>query len=176
MNQGSYKDFEMDSGLANKIGATLVMGKKDSLSMLSNDPGIKSIIKARVASEIGRSKISDEAKEWLENGERGLSSNSIFARLTGINILRSDEHPRDASDLRRCRLLLEAVPEFGHKISMMKDVSPEWSAIASDWNAICAIMDEETPSWREGIGRASLADKRIKELSDKAESLNSKGI
>src|SRR4051812_25887588 len=55
------------------------------------------------------------AIEWLLSGERGVSSESIFAHLTGIPIagrVATNYLPSDAGDLRRCRKLLEVVPSF----------------------------------------------------------------
>lgn len=96
------------------------------------------------------------AAEWLRTGERGISSEAIFSHLTGIPVsgrwgLRA---PQDPSDLRRCRLLLEAVPAFAAELHRMAEVSEEWAAIVARWDGLCTTMDREAPEWRSGLGRA----------------------
>ena len=91
------------------------------------------------------------AIEWLRAGERGMSSEAIFARLTGIPIESEKNHPHDADDLRRCRALLDAVPEFAARLGEMSDVSERWAKLVKVWPRLCAIMDEETAAreaWR----------------------------
>lgn len=96
------------------------------------------------------------AADWLRTGERGISSEAIFSHLSGIPVsgrwgLRA---PQDPSDLRRCRLLLEAVPAFRAELHRMAEVSEEWTALVERWDELCATMDEEAPEWREGRGSA----------------------
>lgn len=47
--------------------------------------------------------LSEAAKKWLESGERGLSSETLFGHLTGIPLVGrwGPHHPADPSDLRR---------------------------------------------------------------------------
>lgn len=96
------------------------------------------------------------AVDWLANGERGNSSEAIFARLTGLPIggSRCTSHPLDPADLRRCRLLLEAVPAFRARLEEVADVSPVWAALVARWDEVCSLMDEEAPDWRDGSGGA----------------------
>jgi len=96
------------------------------------------------------------ASDWLRTGERGISSEAIFSHLTGIPVcghwgLRP---PADPDDLRRCRLLLEAVPAFAAELHRMAEVSEEWAALVERWDKICATMDREVPEWRERRGSA----------------------
>lgn len=93
------------------------------------------------------------APEWLRSGARGTSSEVIFSHLTGIPIAgdRLDE-PADPDDLRRCRLLLEAVPTFRTELHRMAEVGPAWAALVDRWDELCALMDREAPDWREGRG------------------------
>lgn len=86
------------------------------------------------------------AAEWLRTGERGISSEAIFSHLTGIPIggHRLDP-PSDPSDLRRCRLLLHAVPAFRARLRKMAEISPAWAALVARWDELCALMDAETP-------------------------------
>jgi hypothetical protein len=100
---------------------------------------------------------SDALILWLANGERGISSNTMVTHLTGINAVgdSSPSHPRDPADLRRCRLLMERVPEIAERFPRMASHSLEWAALVARWDALCRMMDEEAPKWRDGTGSAS---------------------
>jgi hypothetical protein len=95
-------------------------------------------------------KLSENAIQWLANGERGLSSETIFATITGMKVgdYPDKSHPYDPGDLRRCRLLLDACPEIAERLSLMALVSSAWAALTPRWQELCAVMDEETPNWR----------------------------
>lgn len=99
------------------------------------------------------------ALSWLASGERGASSEAIFERMTGLPVGPSlrGAYPLDPGDLRRCRLLLEAVPAFRARLSEMADVGPVWAGLVARWEELCAIVDEEAPEWRKGSGRAPRA-------------------
>lgn len=91
--------------------------------------------------------VPDSAIEWLRNGERGSSSETIFYCLTQLPIKRwSSTYPSDPDDLRRCRLLLDTVPEFRARLGEMAQVSQQWAALVAHWDELCALMDEEAPS------------------------------
>jgi hypothetical protein len=84
------------------------------------------------------------AVEWLRKRERGSSSNAIFEKLTGLpcgsQLL---SHPYDPDDLRRCRLLLAAVPQFRHDLEKMAEVGPEWAELVAIWDLLCITMEVE---------------------------------
>jgi hypothetical protein len=102
--------------------------------------------------------LSDEAMEWLKNGEQGISSKAIFQITTGLPMLNgpfsniSYSNPSDPSDFRRCRLLLEAVPECRKKFKEMRFVSPQWDGLIEHWDELCKLMDEECQNWKEPKG------------------------
>lgn len=98
--------------------------------------------------------IPPAAIHWLRAGERGISSETIFARMTGVPVGQSTWAPSDPADLRRCRLLLEAVPSFAARIQEMADVGRGWGLLVPHWDRLCALMDEEAPDWRNGVGEA----------------------
>lgn len=106
--------------------------------------------------------------EWLANGERGLSSETIVQRLTGIDCAHCDIHPYDPSDLGRCRKLMERVPALRDRFSEMRDVSPQWAALVDHWDELCATMDEEAPEWRKWQGAAANTYRRMNELLKEA--------
>lgn len=96
--------------------------------------------------------IPTAAVEWLRTEERGISSEAIFTKMTGLPIGTWPEvacAPSDPSDLRRCRVLLEYAPEWAARLSEMADVSRQWASLLPHWRNLCALMDEEAPHWRD---------------------------
>lgn len=87
--------------------------------------------------------IPDTALAWLEHGERGVSSEAIFSHLTGVPLCSRLSPPYDTGDLRRCRRLLAAVPEFAARLGEMRNVSPQWNALVERWDELCALADSE---------------------------------
>ena len=111
---------------------------------------------------------SEALIRWLTNGERGESSNTIVTHLTGIDALGSRQrrnHPHDPDDLRRCRLLLEAMPELEANFANMATCSKVWNELRAHWDELCNLMDKEAPRWREGQGSAIATYRRMKELT-----------
>lgn len=139
--------------VAGMAGATHAIGTPEALAAVRKKLAPGSTAAAR-RKDLAR---SDAAIQWLANGERGNSSETIFTHLTGVtaNLGSRNSHPRDPADLRRCRLLLEQVPalepEFRKRMGRLKN----WKALIAEWDNVCKLMDEETPNWREGVGRAS---------------------
>ncbi|RIV20373.1 hypothetical protein DYU11_20190 [Fibrisoma montanum] len=83
---------------------------------------------------------------WLANGERGVSSETIFKYLSDdVSIERSrwESHPLDPSDFRRCHLLLEAVPQFRAKLDRMRAVSPVWARLVDHWGKLTDMLLEQ---------------------------------
>lgn len=98
----------------------------------------------RVPSDL-RSVLPPGAVEWLCTGERGESSEAIFAHLTGVPICGSRRaYPSDPDDMRRCRMLLDAVPEFHERFEEMKTVSKQWADLVRRWGDVCRAIDDKT--------------------------------
>jgi hypothetical protein len=78
--------------------------------------------------------------EWLANGERGLSSNTMATILSEMRCMTGtwmpNQHPHDPSDFIRCEKLLQRVPEFALRFNLMKSVSPQWKVLVENWEAI----------------------------------------
>ena len=140
----------LDPDVARIWGVTFAFGLPDDLQELRKAGEIVSMQRERKANP----ELSRAAVRWLASGERGVSSNTIFQWLTGIDALKGGRmgHPYDPADFRRCRLLLEQVPELQPHFYRMREVSQQWSNLVDQWAAICATMDEELPDWREGPG------------------------
>lgn len=64
---------------------------------------------------------------------------------------------------RRCRLLLEQVPELAARVHELSAISPAWAGIAPAWRKICEHMDQEAPDWQNKIGAAGKAGKILRD-------------
>lgn len=95
-------------------------------------------------------KLSENAIMWLANGERGISSETIFETITGVKTVRTmKSHPHDPADFMRCLKLLDACPEFKPLLCKMKGVSPVWRALVDRWDEIQNVFETEVPNWKE---------------------------
>lgn len=149
------EDSVMDTDAARVLGVTFAFGPEGELTALRE---------AHANAAASRSKrlhpnISPQAAEWLANGERGTSSNAIFSHLTGIDAtgFHGFDTPYDPADFRRCRLLLERVPELVPLLPAMRSVSPAWSCLVDEWDKISETMDAEAPDWRIRKGQSAPA-------------------
>ena len=80
--------------------------------------------------------------EWLIDGERGLSSNSIVKAATGHQV-ELHNWPRDPADLRRCLLLLEAAPEVRSGITALARAVPRWATLETHWAELEQLLRDE---------------------------------
>jgi len=151
----------MDTDLARMLNAKLVIGSLEDIRQLKADPEVLARARAQVAGQAGG--LSAAAVEWLATGERGMSSEAMFYQFTGVGEP-SSRAPSDSADFRRCRLLLEQVPEFLPQLPKMADVSPIWSALMARWDELATLMDSEMPNWRDGSGRASKTYALMKQI------------
>lgn len=158
---GMDKDAVMDTDLARMLNAKLVIGSPEDIRQLKADPEVLASARAQVAGQAGG--LSAAAVEWLATGERGMSSEAMFYQFTGVGEP-SSRAPSDSADFRRCRLLLEQVPEFLPQLPKMADVSPIWSSLVARWDELATLMDSEMPNWRDGSGRASKTYALMKQI------------
>lgn len=158
---------QIDMNVARMAGADIAVGTPAALEALRKrlDAG------ATLATLQQHPGLSAEAVRWLASGQRGLSSESIFQHLTGIQVLKDrwqSEFPRtpsDPDDMRRCRLLLEQVPELEPLFRRrMASASKPRAALVQRWDEICTCMDTETPEWRDGKGRAPETYRLMKQV------------
>ena len=75
---------------------------------------------------------------WMSTGERGLSSEAIAITTLGAYPTgQTAASPVDPSDLRRCLLLLEAVPKAREQgVDVLAKRSPQWAALAAIWDEL----------------------------------------
>jgi hypothetical protein len=142
-----------DTDVARMAGANLAFGAPAALQALRDrlEDGALAAVKA------SNNGLSQEAARWLAGGHRGTSSNAIFTHITGIDAtgFGGFDHPHDPADFKRCRLLLEQVPELAPRLQEMKSVSPAWARLVDAWETICATMDTECPDWRGAASRSA---------------------
>lgn len=84
---------------------------------------------------------------WIAVGEVGASSTVMAAYLT-TRTPGDRSHPHDPSDLRRCLLLLDAVPELRTELRHMADVSPQWATLIAIWDQLEDTFRAETAAGR----------------------------
>lgn len=78
----------------------------------------------------------EKAAHWLLNGQTGLSSKTMcFTLFPQLNTKESyfGEHPHDPSDLHRCVLFLQAVPEARERLGELSAISPTWKVLIENW-------------------------------------------
>ena len=95
---------------------------------------------------------------YLLRGERGLSADAIAYHLGRADIERSDHHPHDLDDVRRCRLVLSTLPHVN--IFGMGHVSRQWFELSKHWHTICSLINS---------GRTLTATRLLRALLDVAE-------
>lgn len=86
----------------------------------------------------------ENALWWIQNGEHGMSSKTIFNLLGALRI--SNESmcaPADPDDFRRCYLLIKAVPQFKPKLHLLKSLGEPWPAIVDNWDKLSAMLEEQ---------------------------------
>ena len=80
--------------------------------------------------------INDRLLEWYATGETGVSSKVIARTTAGIMLGNGKDSrtPMDAGDLRRCVLLLRAVPEgYERGVLVLATKHRGWQSLATRW-------------------------------------------
>lgn len=99
--------------------------------------------------------LSQNAEPWLKNGQRCRATDTIFTLCTGVDVLSGEpDVPRTLEDLRRCRLLLDAVPELRSCLPRVAQLVA-WVEVISFWDDLCLMQDFEDPDWRIKTSRAT---------------------
>lgn len=140
------KDAVFDTDVARMAGATFAIGPADLLAGLRArlEPG------ALVNQQKETPNLSDAAITWLACGRRGISSNTMFTVMTGVDALGGWEksHPYDLYDFDRCVALLDAVPALRPRLPLMAGVSRAWAALVHQWDEIeRSFIDEAGIGW-----------------------------
>lgn len=87
--------------------------------------------------------VAQKADWWLINGERGISSETMFEALSGRVIANRRDTPSDPSDFRRCYQLLQAVPEWKLQLDLLRPLSKSWSNLVDNWDKLSEMLEEQ---------------------------------
>ncbi len=98
--------------------------------------------------------VEENATWWLQNGERGMSSETMFFWLNVTNIPSplkkpSGASPSDPGDFSRCYKLLQAVPQWKGELHRLKPVSPTWAALVDNWDKLTSMYEEEVQTKKD---------------------------
>jgi hypothetical protein len=89
-----------------------------------------------------------ERAEWYLRGwDKGASSLTIFAALTGrrgFGVIKRPGVPYDADDVGRCVRLLEHFPEWRGRLAEVGAIFPEWVTWAARWDDVEAAYHAGT--------------------------------
>lgn len=91
---------------------------------------------------------------WYKNGERGISSNTMFANFVNLTSdftrqvfrllpKRQWHHPCDPDDFYRCHKLLETVPELRAHLDQLREISPVWNNLVDNWPKLTEMLEEQ---------------------------------
>lgn len=144
LTHGFSKKALLAPDIADRIGATVVIGEPEDLEVLrSQDLPVSPAREpdALAAQQLGLPDIA----EWLRTGQRGASSNAMCKRMYGVPADARNDHPHDPDDLRRCLAFLD-ITHSHDKVSMMSGLSPEWTGLVLSWEAIVAEFKMERSS------------------------------
>lgn len=99
-----------------------------------------------------------EILQWVVGDDTGISSNTIWAVMTGA-VTKEDcppdknysccfGVPHDPADFGRCYRLLLLMPEWRTRLNEMYSIFPEWELMAKYWHAMEKLWQEESPAGR----------------------------
>ena len=105
---------------------------------------------------------------WLAVGERGLSSEAIALTTMGLEPTGfRASWPLDPADLRRCLLLLEAVPETRKNgLMALAERCPRWAALVEVWDRLSETLRSEIGETLPQRGSAPRTYALMKEALD----------
>ena len=102
---------------------------------------------------------------WRTHGDTGISSLTIYSAFTGSALNRgwNFDVPQDPCDFRRCRELLQVVPEWRENLSAVDKRFPWWKPFVDQWEEFNALYEAEI-----GTGRCPQLYKVIRGAVDVA--------
>ena len=82
--------------------------------------------------------------DWLAHGERDKPSEAIAFTALEKRAVNPHHLPMDPSDLRRCLLLLERMPEAAGTLEILAGEDWRWERLASIWDDLAATCIRES--------------------------------
>lgn len=141
LSRNTGKETVISADLASLTDASFAFGLPEDIERLRQSPGLQ-ISEARVrdAAMAAAQRCPAAVAEWLKIGERGMSSDAMCKTIFGIPSSAGTDHPHDPDDLSRCIKFLDAACSEGadrlELAAQMREVSPEWHALAEHWQEI----------------------------------------
>jgi hypothetical protein len=89
--------------------------------------------------------IEKRALTWAIGRDTGASSMAIMAVMTGNKPESRYDYPSDGGDLGRCLRLLDLIPEWKPRMSEMRAISPQWSALVDHWHELAELHASNSP-------------------------------
>ena len=87
-----------------------------------------------------KTSIEQRRMEWLRNGERGVSSETIHDFFAHRGEIHKAGYPHDSADFGRCYKLLELIPEWRgkiHELGTIRGLTGQvWAALAKEWDVL----------------------------------------
>lgn len=78
----------------------------------------------------------EKAMFWINNGQIGASSMTMWNCLIGTENEFIIDHPWDPDDFSRCYKLLEMVPEWKNGLDKLRKLSPTWNNLVENWHKL----------------------------------------
>ncbi len=148
LTHGFSKKAVMSPHIADKIGAAFVIGELENIKKMEASELPLSSKRTAEKQAALKNNLPDKVLNWIVNGERGNSSNTICQAIYGIPDPQErvyTEYPFDIADLRRCMLFLETLDYDGKQLfEKVADLSPEWNRLYKSWNEISDCYYFET--------------------------------
>jgi hypothetical protein len=105
--------------------------------------------------------LTENAMKWLMNGRIGLSSKAMLA--AALDLESTGDYPHDPSDLNRCLLMLNQVPEARLSFDKISALTPVWGRLIEHWDEMeRTFIDEAGLDWT----KSTKAPKTYKLMQD----------
>lgn len=158
LTHGFSKKAVMAGDLANRIGATFVIGEPADIEKLSTMEDLPVSASRQRDYEAALSRGLPEAvAKWLRTGSRGKSAEAICRRIFHLPAGVGIDHPYDPSDLYRCVQFLD-VTDTRRSLSLMSEVSSEWSRLVDAWDQLESLLREEKQAGKQAPKTAALME------------------
>ena len=95
-----------------------------------------------------RDDLHTKVLDWTYEGETGSSSLTIARTAVTRAAWKPFQFPRDPDDLRRCLLLIQAVPETVDALPILAQASKRWRPLVEAWDQLSQSLKEE---WGEDL-------------------------
>ena len=84
--------------------------------------------------------IEQKISWWWNNGERGMSSETMWNCLSGKKDFKVSI-PYDPDDFKRCYKLLEVIPEWKTELNKLKKLSKTWCNYVDNWELMTMMYE-----------------------------------